>query len=217
MINITPVSTFTAPVTVVADGDSVNGANSQATAQALTNRTQELSDRVGTRDAASGFVGLDANKRAAVTATSGDAITGTATSGSGVTGNATSGTGVEGNGTSGYGVLGTATTGTAVFGTVSGIGTAVYAQAFANGYCFYSSPQSASARSAMYLEISVGCPGLDINTAASPTFAPIRLRGSAQPTGPNEIGDIYMTVLGVLKVCTVAGTPGTWVSVGTQT
>jgi hypothetical protein len=39
----------------------------------------------------------------------------------------------------------------------------------------------------------------------------------AQPTGPNIVGDLYVTTAGVLKICTVAGSPGTWVSVGAQT
>lgn len=38
-----------------------------------------------------------------------------------------------------------------------------------------------------------------------------------QPSGPNAVGDLYMTAAGVLKVCTAAGSPGTWVSVGAQT
>lgn len=50
----------------------------------------------------------------------------------------------------------------------------------------------------------------------SADVAPLRLTPSAQPTGPNVIGDLYMTTAGVVKVCTVAGTPGTFVSVGTQ-
>lgn len=37
-----------------------------------------------------------------------------------------------------------------------------------------------------------------------------------QPTGPNAVGDMYVTTAGVLKICTVAGSPGTWVSVGAQ-
>lgn len=37
------------------------------------------------------------------------------------------------------------------------------------------------------------------------------------PTGPNEIGDMYVTTAGVLKICTSAGSPGTWTVVGTQT
>lgn len=47
-------------------------------------------------------------------------------------------------------------------------------------------------------------------------LAPIRMQTSAQPTGASAVGDMYMTAAGILKVCTVAGTPGTWVSVGTQ-
>lgn len=47
--------------------------------------------------------------------------------------------------------------------------------------------------------------------------SPFFITPSAEPTGPNVVGDIYMTTAGVLKVCTVAGTPGTFVSVGTQT
>lgn len=39
---------------------------------------------------------------------------------------------------------------------------------------------------------------------------------AANPAGPNEAGDICC-VLTKVKVCTVAGTPGTWVVVGTQT
>lgn len=38
----------------------------------------------------------------------------------------------------------------------------------------------------------------------------------AEPTGANAVGDMYVTTAGVLKICTVAGTPGTWVSVGAQ-
>lgn len=38
----------------------------------------------------------------------------------------------------------------------------------------------------------------------------------AEPTGPNDVGDVYVTSAGVLKICTVAGSPGTWVSVGAQ-
>lgn len=38
----------------------------------------------------------------------------------------------------------------------------------------------------------------------------------AEPTGANVVGDMYVTAAGVLKICTVAGTPGTWVSVGAQ-
>lgn len=47
--------------------------------------------------------------------------------------------------------------------------------------------------------------------------APLRVATmAAAPTGPNVVGDLYMTTAGVLKVCTVAGSPGTFVSVGAQ-
>lgn len=38
----------------------------------------------------------------------------------------------------------------------------------------------------------------------------------AQPTGAHVVGDIYVTTAGVLRICTAAGTPGTWVNVGAQ-
>lgn len=51
----------------------------------------------------------------------------------------------------------------------------------------------------------------------SPAIAAFRIvPQDTQPTGPNSVGDLYMTSAGVLKACTVAGTPGTWVSVGDQ-
>ncbi len=37
-----------------------------------------------------------------------------------------------------------------------------------------------------------------------------------EPSGANIVGDIYVTSTGILKICTVAGTPGTFVSVGAQ-
>lgn len=40
---------------------------------------------------------------------------------------------------------------------------------------------------------------------------------ASAPAGPNAVGDIYVATGGVLKICTVAGSPGTWVSVGAQT
>ncbi len=36
----------------------------------------------------------------------------------------------------------------------------------------------------------------------------------AEPTGPNVVGDLYVSAAGVLYSCTVAGTPGTWAAVG---
>ncbi len=36
-----------------------------------------------------------------------------------------------------------------------------------------------------------------------------------QPT-TGTVGDIYVTTAGVLRICTVAGSPGTWANVGAQ-
>ena len=61
--------------------------------------------------------------------------------------------------------------------------------------------------------------GATIETDTStPVRAALRIvPQDTQPSGPNLVGDIYVTTAGLLKICTVAGTPGTWVSVGTQT
>ncbi len=51
----------------------------------------------------------------------------------------------------------------------------------------------------------------------STTVAPLKLTPQSNaPSGPNAVGDLYVTTAGVLKVCTVAGSPGTFVSVGGQ-
>ncbi len=47
--------------------------------------------------------------------------------------------------------------------------------------------------------------------------APMLLTPQTEPTGPNVVGDMYATDAGILKICTVAGTPGTFESVGAQT
>ena len=57
-----------------------------------------------------------------------------------------------------------------------------------------------------------------LTLSGSATMCPVRIVGVASaPTGANAVGAMYMTTAGVLKVCTVAGSPGTFVSVGTQT
>lgn len=60
-------------------------------------------------------------------------------------------------------------------------------------------------------------PTAKLTATGTAARSPFFITPSAAPTGPNVVGDLYMTTAGVLKVCTVAGTPGTFVSVGTQT
>jgi hypothetical protein len=52
--------------------------------------------------------------------------------------------------------------------------------------------------------------------SASTVQAPLRITSMASdPTGAHVVGDIAV-VAGVLKICTSAGTPGTWTVVGSQ-
>ncbi len=52
----------------------------------------------------------------------------------------------------------------------------------------------------------------------SPAFAAVRwLPQDTQPTGASELGDQYVTSVGVPMICTVAGTPGTWAPIGAGT
>ncbi len=52
----------------------------------------------------------------------------------------------------------------------------------------------------------------------SPALAALRIvPQDTQPSGPNLVGDTYLTTAGVWKTCTVAGSPGTWQSIGAQT
>jgi hypothetical protein len=59
-------------------------------------------------------------------------------------------------------------------------------------------------------------PELLLTLTGAATRANLRLTPQAEPTGAHLVGELYMTTAGVLKVCTAAGTPGTWVSVGGQ-
>lgn len=113
------------------------------------------------------------------------------------TGGAT-GSGVVGQGgdTSGYGGLFTANAGNGVgcYGSGHGTGAGVYGRNASSG------------------------PGVIAEgDTSSPVKAAFRIvPQDAEPTGPNLVGDIYVTSAGVLRICTVAGSPGTWVNVGSQ-
>ncbi len=59
--------------------------------------------------------------------------------------------------------------------------------------------------------------GRGLILTANAALAPLKLTPQASgPTGPNAIGDLYVTSAGVVKVCTSAGSPGTFESVGSQ-
>lgn len=55
----------------------------------------------------------------------------------------------------------------------------------------------------------------DVTSPVKAAFVLVPMDG--EPTGLNAAGSLYVTSAGVLKICTVTGTPGTWVSVGAQT
>lgn len=56
-------------------------------------------------------------------------------------------------------------------------------------------------------------------TAGIATQCPLRIVPQADPTGgtiTHAVGHLYVTAAGVLMICTVAGAPGTFVAVGSQ-
>lgn len=61
-----------------------------------------------------------------------------------------------------------------------------------------------------------GTSGTALQIEGNNTTAAMRLQPQADPGGAHLIGHMYMTTAGVLRVCTAAGTPGTWVDVGAQ-
>ncbi len=75
--------------------------------------------------------------------------------------------------------------------------------------------QNAGSGSALSVGTSGGT-GPCFAIAGNNTRAPFGMSITTQPTS-GVVGEMYMASGGVLKVCTVTGTPGTWVSVGTQT
>ncbi len=57
-------------------------------------------------------------------------------------------------------------------------------------------------------------PGTQLVGVGTAALSPLRLGDDAQPTGPNLVGDIYVTSAGVPMVCVVAGSPGSWAPIG---
>lgn len=124
-------------------------------------------------------------------------------SGPGLVCGSTSGNGIYGVSTSGYGGNFDSSTNHGVHGTSS------------TSYGVYG-----------YSGTSYGVYGLSGSSygvvAESDTTSPAKaafriVPQDTEPSGANAVGDMYVTTVGVLKICTVAGTPGTWVSVGAQT
>ncbi len=122
--------------------------------------------------------------------------------GHGVEGVANStGHGVRGTATTTNGISGVATSGNAVRGDAS-TGNGVYGVSSSSGY-------GVVAASTTGIGLAVSSLGV--------VHAAMHIEPQAsQPSGPNTVGDIYVTAAGLLKICTVAGTPGTWISVGAQ-
>ena len=54
-------------------------------------------------------------------------------------------------------------------------------------------------------------------TSGNSVSAPIHITPQASAPSTGAIGDMYINNSGVLRICTVAGSPGTWVDVGAQT
>lgn len=85
--------------------------------------------------------------------------------------------------------------------------------AASTGVCMYA--QNAGSGNCIYVNQDGDGIALNIDTAST-VIAPLRITSlAANPTGAHIIGDIAV-VAGVLKICTTAGTPGTWTIVGTQ-
>lgn len=140
--------------------------------------------------------------------------TGGATNGIGVNGQGTgNGVGVKGtggpsagaDGVVGYAGSSTSTTGVVGLGITATNGQGVRGQGNGTGYggFFFTTGTG----------YGLGCQG----DTTSPVTAAFHIEPQdTQPTTCAAVGDIYVTTAGVLKICTAAGTPGTWASVGAQ-
>jgi hypothetical protein len=112
------------------------------------------------------------------------------------------GLGAQGNG-SGPGITSTGggSDGAGVFGTG---GTT-------NGIGVYGQGTGAGAGVKGYTGTSTGYAVVAEADTTSPVRAAFRIvPQDAEPTGPNSVGDFYVTTAGIVRVCTVAGSPGTW-------
>jgi hypothetical protein len=104
---------------------------------------------------------------------------------------------------------------TGVGGSSSGYG-GVFTGGTADGYGV-SGSGNGSGSGGFFKALGTGY-GLHVRgDLTSPVRAALRVEPQDNaPSGPNLIGDIYVTTAGVLWICTVAGTPGTFTKVGAQ-
>lgn len=121
-----------------------------------------------------------------------DAAAGTAIAVHGVAGTTALGIGVKGEGDTG------------LYGIGSSLGV--------SGFCAGTNNNDTG----IYGESTNGYGMVAKSDTTSPLTSAFRIvPQDTQPT-TGQVGDMYVTTAGVLKICTVAGTPGTWVSVGAQ-
>lgn len=109
------------------------------------------------------------------------------------------------------------TTGVAIVATGSGSGNAVNATGGSTGVGVNAVGTGAAAIVATNASTAEALKvvGDTVSTTAALApffFAPI----TNQPSGLHAVGHMYVTTAGKLMICTVAGTPGTWTTVGLQ-
>lgn len=175
------------------------------------------------------------------TSTNGTAITATgqgASPGGSFTGGATNAYGLvaTGGGSNGGAINATATgTGHGVTGTAGGSTNSIGGVFSANGGGYAHGVRGigggASTSYAVWAQAGNGGVGLRAESTGSAggyagyfvgdTTSPVRALlhlepQDAEPTGAHLVGDVYVTTAGVLRICTAAGTPGTWANVGSQ-
>jgi hypothetical protein len=104
-------------------------------------------------------------------------------------------------------------TGLNITGGSTGAGARIEAGAGGNGAGLVVTPRGTG----IGLDVQSLYAGRGVSITGNATQAPLRLVPQSAPSGANGIGDLYIDSSGILYSCTVAGTPGTFTKVGTQT
>ena len=190
--------------------------------ETLTNKT--LTSPTISSPTITGSPVISASTLTADSTVRGNATTGTTTSSAVVGVASTSGSGVYGSSSSGYALRGASTTGGGLYVTAGSSGDGVYGSSSSGNGVYGASTTGNGVYGAT--TSGYGVYGQSLNSygvvaqsdTTSPAKAALRVvPQDTEPSGANAVGDMYVTTAGVLKICTVAGTPGTWVSVGAQT